>query len=190
MALADWRRHRRQSVLHHALAAAAPRREVHGLRPRRQRHGRRRSDSAAGCDSSGCGSGMGRRCSEAGSSAASFKQHWELAAGVCKLSVSVQQKRGRRSPPFLAGAAAYRFLPPFFFPPLAVFFAIALYPPLRVGFVREEPSPYRSAAAIWHAGGASIRRSSPRVGPLCARSARRDMSAAADPKKSGVLKSP
>jgi hypothetical protein len=67
----------------------------------------------------------------------------------------VHQKRGRLSPPFLAGAAAYRFLPPFFFPPLAVFFAIALYPPLRVGLVREEPSTaHRSAAADRHAGGA------------------------------------
>ena len=42
----DLARHRRQPVLHHALAAAAPRREVHGLRPRDRRHGRRRSDSA------------------------------------------------------------------------------------------------------------------------------------------------
>jgi hypothetical protein len=48
--------------------------------------------------------------------------------------MTVQQKRGRSTPPFLAGAAAYRFLPPFFFPP-DVFFAIALYPPLRVGFM-------------------------------------------------------
>ena len=35
-----------------------------------------------------------------------------------------------------------------------------VYPPLRVGFLREEPSPYRSAAAFRHVGGASIRRSS------------------------------
>jgi hypothetical protein len=54
----------------------------------------------------------------------------------------------------LAGRGSYRFLPPFFFPPFAAFFAIVLYPPLRVGFVCEEHSPYRSAAAIWHVGGA------------------------------------
>ena len=59
----------------------------------------------------------------------------------------------------MAGRTAYRFLPPFFFPPLAAFFAIALYPPLRVGFDSEEQSPYRSASANRHAGGASIRRS-------------------------------
>src|SRR3954462_6621395 len=44
-------------------------------------------------------------------------------------SQSVQQKGGRRSPPFLAGTGSYRFLPPFFFPPLAAFFAIAFIPP-------------------------------------------------------------
>ena len=52
----DWARHRRQPVLHHALAAAAPRREVHGLRPRHRRHGRRRQiqqgDVIGAC---GCG---------------------------------------------------------------------------------------------------------------------------------------
>ena len=40
-----------------------------------------------------------------------------------------KQKRGRRSPPFLAGRGSYRFLPPFFFPPFAAFFAIGLSPP-------------------------------------------------------------
>ena len=40
-----------------------------------------------------------------------------------------KQKRGRRSPPFLAGRGSYRFLPPFFFPPFAAFFAIVLIPP-------------------------------------------------------------
>ena len=49
---------------------------------------------------------------------------------ACRHKPSVQQKRGRPSPPFLAGTrACYRFLPPFFFPPLAAFFAIALIPP-------------------------------------------------------------
>ena len=49
----DWRRHRRQPVLHHALAAAAPRRAVHGLRPGHRGHGRRRRDSAVGRDPAG-----------------------------------------------------------------------------------------------------------------------------------------
>src|SRR3954471_18926250 len=40
-----------------------------------------------------------------------------------------KQKRGRRSPPFLAGRGSYRFLPPFFFPPFAAFFAICFIPP-------------------------------------------------------------
>jgi hypothetical protein len=40
---------------------------------------------------------------------------------------------------------AYRFLPPFFFPPLAVFFAIFAYPPFRRGFIaaREPPALQR-----------------------------------------------
>ena len=59
----------------------------------------------------------------------------------------VQQKRGRRPPPFLTGEAAYRFLPPFFFPPLAVFFAIALIPPFARGFLRGL-SPRCGAAAV------------------------------------------
>jgi len=46
----------------------------------------------------------------------------------------------------LAGAAAYRFLPPFFFPPLAVFFAIALYPPLRVGSFAKSLQPHIAAS--------------------------------------------
>ena len=63
---------------------------------------------------------------------------------------SVQQKRGRRPPPFLAGEVAYRFLPPFFFPPLAVFFAITLIPPFaRRLVVCEELSPHYGAATAW-----------------------------------------
>ena len=64
-----------------------------------------------------------------------------------RLEKAVQQKRGRPSPPFLAGEAAYRFLPPFFFPPLALFFAIALYPSLRSWDLRGL-SPRSSAAAF------------------------------------------
>src|SRR5262252_4448277 len=55
-------------------------------------------------------------------------------------------KRGRQPPPFLLRArSAYRFLPAFFFPPLA-FFAIVFYPPLHLGFTRAS-----SVAAAWHA---------------------------------------
>ena len=40
---------------------------------------------------------------------------------------------------------AYRFLPPVFFPPLAVFFAIVAYPPFRRGIItaREPPALQR-----------------------------------------------
>jgi hypothetical protein len=53
---------------------------------------------------------------------------------------------GDRRPRFVVAVAAYRFLPPFFFPPLAVFFAIALYPPLRVGLTAR--STHRIAASL------------------------------------------
>ena len=101
---------------------------------------------------------------------------WELTARARVSACHIKQKRGLGAPVF-GGRGTYRFLPPFFFPPLAAFFAIAFYPPLRVGFVREERSPYRSAAASRHAGGASIRRPSLRAGPH---------SRELRPKKSGV----
>src|SRR5262245_16107715 len=50
-------------------------------------------------------------------------------------------KRGRQPPPYRRARSAYRFLPAFFFPPLA-FFAIVCYPPLHVGCLCE------SAASI------------------------------------------
>src|SRR6185295_1362520 len=43
--------HRRQPVLHHALTAAASRRALYGVRPRRERHRDRRSYPAVGRDS-------------------------------------------------------------------------------------------------------------------------------------------
>src|SRR3954454_14438699 len=58
-----------------------------------------------------------------------------------------KQKRGRRSPPFLAGRGSYRFLPPFFFPPFAAFFAMRFIPPFVWDSVARSRSPYRSAAA-------------------------------------------
>ena len=42
------------------------------------------------------------------------------------------RKKGATAAPF-SGRGSYRFLPPFFFPPLAVFFAIALIPPFTRG---------------------------------------------------------
>ena len=53
----------------------------------------------------------------------------EFANRPFSQAVPYKQKRGRRSPPFLAGRGSYRFLPPFFFPPFAAFFAIVLIPP-------------------------------------------------------------
>src|SRR3989304_10304142 len=55
----------------------------------------------------------------------------------------VQAKRGRRPPPFSRRErSAYRFLPAFFFPPLA-FFAIVFYPPLQVGFCANAHAHHR-----------------------------------------------
>jgi hypothetical protein len=48
-----------------------------------------------------------------------------------------ETKKGATVAPFLAGEAAYRFLPPFFFPP--VFFAIALIPPFTHGIRSRGP---------------------------------------------------
>ena len=50
------------------------------------------------------------------------------------------------------GEAAYRFLPPFFLPPLAVFFAISAYPPLHSWDSSREGSLHYSAAAFRRAG--------------------------------------
>ena len=70
------------------------------------------------------------------------------------------KKRGRRSPPFpLAGGRTYRFLPPFFLPPLAAFFAIVSVPPFGLvccrGFqLRSGVATIRSARPLheapWH----------------------------------------
>ena len=82
-ARSGWRstgRHGRQPVLHHPLAAAAPRRALHRLRARALGHGRRRSDSAVGRDPAGAGLGCGT-----------------TRADGRKL------KRGRRPPPFFDG---------------------------------------------------------------------------------------
>ena len=55
------------------------------------------------------------------------------------------EKGGDSRPLFLLRArSAYRFLPAFFFPPLA-FFAIVFYPPLHVGLTRRVVSGCRLA---------------------------------------------
>ena len=55
------------------------------------------------------------------------------------------EKGGDGRPLFLLRArSAYRFLPAFFFPPLA-FFAIVFYPPLHLGFTRHIVSGCRLA---------------------------------------------
>ena len=70
-----------------------------------------------------------------------------------------KQKRGRRAPPFSAAERCYRFLPAFFFPPLAAFFAIALIPPFIRGIQRwRKASAARRSAAAWHVGPVSSRR--------------------------------
>src|SRR4029079_17949667 len=62
----------------------------------------------------------------------------------------VQQKRGRLTPPFLAGQGVLPLLAALLLSALSSFLRHCVYPPLRVGFVREEHSPYRSASAYRH----------------------------------------
>src|SRR5580765_6165055 len=68
-----------------------------------------------------------------------------------KVRRAEMEKGGDGRPLFLLRArSAYRFLPAFFFPPLA-FFAIVCYPPLHVGFTCENAHVAASVAAAWHA---------------------------------------
>ena len=108
----DWARHGRQPVLHHALAAAAPRRDVHGVRARGERDGRGRSDPAGRRDPAGAGLGRER----AGSS------------GRAATVAAVQTRTGATVAPFLGGRGGLPLLAAFFFPPLAAFFAMCLSP--------------------------------------------------------------
>ena len=62
---------------------------------------------------SACACGMGRRCDD---------------------DEGASSKKGGAARPLFLRERAYRFLPAFFFPPLAAFFAIALIPPFTVGF--------------------------------------------------------
>src|SRR3990170_7506623 len=72
-------------------------------------------------------------------------------------------KTGATVAPVFGGTRQLPLLAALLLPALRCFLCHLVYPPLRVGFVREERSPYRSAAAIRHVGGASIRRSSLRL---------------------------
>ena len=57
-------------------------------------------------------------------------------------------EKGATAAPFYSRArSAYRFLPAFFFPPLA-FFAIVFYPPLHLGFTRVIVSRCRLARSL------------------------------------------
>src|SRR5206468_10169721 len=71
-------------------------------------------------------------------------------AGPRRCVVVAYIEKGATAAPFYVRARlAYRFLPAFFFPPLA-FFAIVFYPPLHVGFsARALTSSF--VAAAWHA---------------------------------------
>ena len=61
--------------------------------------------------------------------------------------------RAEHDAPSISGCDGYRFLPPFFFAPLAAFFAIVVYPPFHSwDSAREGLSLHCSAAAIRRAG--------------------------------------
>ncbi len=94
------------------VTAAAPRREVHRLRASRERLGRARSRQCVGCDRTRADLGRGR-----------------VAVGAPGSTDFSGKKKGATVAPFpLAGGGAYRFLPPFFFAPLAAFLAIVMSP--------------------------------------------------------------
>ena len=77
---------------------------------------------------------MGRRCSNPRSA---------LSRQPVSDRTASYKKKGGGGRPLFNGRGSYRFLPPFFFPPLAVFFAIALIPPFTRGIpiARAFPPP-------------------------------------------------
>ena len=61
--------------------------------------------------------------------------------------------RAEHGAPSISGCEGYRFLPPFFFAPLAAFFAIVVIPPFTRGILPARGCPLHcSAAAIRRAG--------------------------------------
>ena len=119
----DVARHRRQPVLHHALAAAAPRRALHG-RSATWSNGMDVVDriKQVGRDSAGAGVG---RVGLAGVA---------LRSEAMKL---VQSKKGATAAPFLAGAERLPLLAALLLPALGCFLCHWFIPPFIVGFCRE-----------------------------------------------------
>jgi hypothetical protein len=67
------------------------------------------------------------------------------------------EKGATKAAPFYRRVrSAYRFLPAFFFPPLA-FFAIVCYPPLHMSLTDESAHDVDLVAAAWHAHPMSAR---------------------------------
>jgi len=116
--------HRRQPVLHRAFAAAAPRCEVHRLRPGRERDGRGRPDPGRRRDSAGARVG------------------WADDAVSRRRRVRTQ-KRGRRAPPFFTGEAGLPLLAGLLLPALGCFLCHCAHPPLHCG-IQNARSCYRS----------------------------------------------
>src|SRR5206468_12365437 len=72
-------------------------------------------------------------------------------AGPRRCVVVAYVEKGATAAPFYRRArSAYRFLPAFFFPPLA-FFAIVSYPPLHLGFCLRERVARKCWLPTWHA---------------------------------------
>ena len=88
--------------------------------------------------------------------------------------VTIKQKRGLGAPVF-GGRGSLPLLAALLLPALSSLFCHCALSPPSCGIRSRERSPYRSAAASRHAGGASIRRPSLRVAAFAVR-----------PKKSGV----
>ena len=59
-----------------------------------------------------------------------------------------KSEKGATAAPFFSYGRSYRFLPAFFFPPLA-FFAMCVIPPFMLGYCASAPVIY--VAAAWHA---------------------------------------
>ena len=85
------------------------------VRPRRERHGRRRSDRAGGCDPADAG--VGRK---------------GLASSVTRCERRYRAKRGRRpAPPILAGRSGLPLLAALLLPALGCFLCHCAYPPFH-----------------------------------------------------------
>ena len=127
----DWERHRRQPVLHHALAAAAPRRPLHGVRAGGRGHGRGRSAAAVGSDPDRAG--VGRR-------------DWMGGVTTSGSWPARSKKRGDRdaAPSIFRRWEALPLLRLLgLLGRLLAFFAIGLIPPFRLGYAEGGAAPPR-----------------------------------------------